>query len=207
MSLIDFMIFRVLQNGAGFTEVKLLKTLRIMRVFRVFRFFRQLTQLALMITDSIRSLIWALVLLAIIIYAFAIFLTANVSSWLHLHLGSPGSEWPTLAAEHSDADIRILEFAYGSLPQTVYTLVQAVLGGRSWHEVCTPLFKVGWLPVMLLFIYVSFVILAVLNATWLHCTCHPSLGRPAGVKMLLIVGSAPKPPQALGFFLIGSVVT
>ncbi|CAK9070614.1 unnamed protein product [Durusdinium trenchii] len=163
MSLIDFMIFRVLQNGAGFTEVKLLKTLRIMRVFRVFRFFRQLTQLALMITDSIRSLIWALVLLAIIIYAFAIFLTANVSSWLHLHLGSPGSEWPTLAAEHSDADIRILEFAYGSLPQTVYTLVQAVLGGRSWHEVCTPLFKVGWLPVMLLFIYVSFVILAVLN--------------------------------------------
>ena len=81
----------------------------------MFRFFRQLTQLALMITvrraiervrwmreDSIRSLIWALVLLAIIIYAFAgpfrpskppckaIFLTVNVSSWLHVELGSPG---------------------------------------------------------------------------------------------------------------------
>lgn len=163
MSLIDFMVFRLLQNGAGFTEVKLLKTLRIMRVFRVFRFFRQLTQLALMITDSIRSLIWALVLLAIIIYAFAIFLTANVSDWLHVELGSPGTDWPSVAADHPDLDIRILESAYGSLPQTVYTLVQAVLGGRSWHEVCTPLFKVGWLPVMLLFIYVSFVILAVLN--------------------------------------------
>ena len=163
MSLIDFMIVRLLQNTAGFTEVKLLKTLRIMRVFRVFRFFRQLTQLALMITDSIRSLIWALVLLAIIIYAFAIFLTANVSDWLHGELGALGTDWPSLAAEHPDMDIRVLESAYGSLPHTVYTLVQAVLGGRSWHEVCTPLFKVGWLPVALLFIYISFVILAVLN--------------------------------------------
>lgn len=54
MLLIDFMVFRLLQNGAGFTEVKLLKTLRIMRVFRVFRFFRQLTQLALMITAARR---------------------------------------------------------------------------------------------------------------------------------------------------------
>jgi len=56
MSLIDFMVFRLLQNGAGFTEVKLLKTLRIMRVFRVFRFFRQLTQLALMITAARRRI-------------------------------------------------------------------------------------------------------------------------------------------------------
>ena len=53
MSLIDFMVFRLLQNGAGFTEVKLLKTLRIMRVFR---FFRQLTQLALMITAARRRI-------------------------------------------------------------------------------------------------------------------------------------------------------
>ena len=52
MSLIDFMVFRLFNGGAGFTEVKLLKTLRIMRVFRVFRFFRQLTQLALMITAA-----------------------------------------------------------------------------------------------------------------------------------------------------------
>lgn len=57
MSLIDFMVFRLLQNGAGFTEVKLLKTLRIMRVFRVFRFFRQLTQLALMITAARRRIV------------------------------------------------------------------------------------------------------------------------------------------------------
>ncbi|CAJ1389495.1 unnamed protein product, partial [Effrenium voratum] len=148
MSLMDYILVRAMDASAGFTEVKMIKTLRIIRIFRVFRFFRQLTQLALMITDSIKSLIWALVLLAIIIYAFAIFLTANVSAWLQSHLEYPGIEWPLLAAEHADPDISALGWAYGSLPQTVYTLVQAVLGGRSWHEVCTPLFKVGWLPVM-----------------------------------------------------------
>ncbi|CAE6911722.1 SCN10A [Symbiodinium natans] len=164
MSLIDFVVVRFMGAGAGgFDTVKMLKTLRIIRVFRVFRFFRQLTQLALMITDSIKSLIWALVLLAIIIYVFAIFLTANVSSWLLPFLGNPGADWQEIAAEHQDAYIRVLESAYGSLPNTIYTLVLAVLGGRSWHEVCTPLMKVGWFPVSLLLVYVAFVVLAVLN--------------------------------------------
>jgi len=165
LSVIDFMVVRLLNDdaAAGFDTVKMLKTLRIIRVFRVFRFFRQLTQLALMITDSIKSLIWALVLLAIIIYVFAIFLTANVSSWILPFLGNPGEDWQLVAAEHDDFNIRVLESAYGSLPQTIYTLVLAVLGGRSWHEVCTPLMKVGWFPVMLLLVYVAFVVLAVLN--------------------------------------------
>jgi len=164
MSLLDIVVVRAMGAGAnGFDTVKMLKTLRIIRVFRVFRFFRQLTQLALMITDSIRSLIWALVLLAIIIYVFAIFLTANVSSWLLPFLGNPGADWQEVAAGHEDAHIRVLESAYGSLPQTIYTLVLAVLGGRSWHEVCTPLMQVGWFPVSLLLVYVAFVVLAVLN--------------------------------------------
>merc|ERR1719221_889381 len=58
--------------GMGFKTIKML---RIIRVVRVFRFFRKLSHLAFMILDSVRSLFWALIMLGIVIYVFAIFFT------------------------------------------------------------------------------------------------------------------------------------
>ncbi|CAE7322467.1 para [Symbiodinium natans] len=142
---------------------KMLKMLRILRVFRVFRFFRPLARLALMIMDSIRSLLWAMFMLALITYVFAVSLTAQASLWLSEQVDTSQPGWYASLAEHSSPEVRKIHSSFGSLSWTLYTLAQTALAGVSWHEVCDPLLQVGWLPVSLLLIYISFTLLAVLN--------------------------------------------
>eukprot|EP00930_Biecheleria_cincta_P047071 TRINITY_DN32564_c0_g1_i1.p1 TRINITY_DN32564_c0_g1~~TRINITY_DN32564_c0_g1_i1.p1 ORF type:complete len:726 (-),score=144.94 TRINITY_DN32564_c0_g1_i1:151-2079(-) len=165
MSLADLIaLYGFAGSGAsGLDEIKMLKTLRIVRVFRVFRFFRQLTQLALMIGDSVRSLVWAMVLLGVIIYVFAIVITAQATSYIHIRVETDNPDWFDAADSSTDVTVSALNLAFGTLSRTVYTLFQTVLGGVSWGEVTTPLLKVGVLPFVLLLGYISFVVLAVLN--------------------------------------------
>mmetsp|Transcript_13016 Transcript_13016/g.31006 ORF Transcript_13016/g.31006 Transcript_13016/m.31006 type:complete len:601 (-) Transcript_13016:189-1991(-) len=148
-------------NAVG--SAKMLKMLRILRVFRVFRFFRPLARLALMIMDSIRSLLWAMFMLALITYAFAVSLTAQASIWLVEQVDTSQLGWYESLADHADPDVRTIQKNFGSLAWTLYTLAQTTLAGVSWHQVCDPLIKIGWLPVCLLLIYISFTLLAVLN--------------------------------------------
>merc|ERR1719277_841650 len=76
-SILDFVIEHSSPEGTTSlaSGMKTIKMLRIARVFRVFRFFQELTLLALMIADSMRSLLWALSMLFIITYVFAIIFT------------------------------------------------------------------------------------------------------------------------------------
>jgi len=146
--------------------IKMLKTVRIVRVFRVFRFFRQLTELVLMIKESIKSLMWALVLLAIIVYVFAISITSTVSAWVIPKIDTASQDWLSSATSidspYAPLTVSLLN-SYGSLNNTIYTLILAVFGGVSWGDVCDPLLHVGWIPVLLLCVYIAFVVLAVLN--------------------------------------------
>ena len=47
-------------------KIEAVKILRVVRLFRVFRFFRQLSTLALMVADSVKQLLWALVMFLLI---------------------------------------------------------------------------------------------------------------------------------------------
>merc|ERR1712187_602825 len=85
MSLVDFLMTDILNAGSKnqhFASVKTIKMLRIIRVFRVFRFFHELGILVLMIVDSMLSLMWALLMLIIIIYVFAILFTQSAADFL-----------------------------------------------------------------------------------------------------------------------------
>eukprot|EP00438_Fugacium_kawagutii_P026626 Skav209613 [mRNA] locus=scaffold1634:525071:530717:- [translate_table: standard] len=74
-------------------SVKMLKMIRILRIFRVFRFFRPLARLALMIMDSIRSLLWAMFMLALITYVFGVSLTSQASTWLIEQVDTSQRDW------------------------------------------------------------------------------------------------------------------
>ncbi len=132
--------------GSG---MKVLKMLRIVRAFRVFRFFKELALLALMIADSVRSLMWALIMLAIIIYVFAIVFTNSATDYLNTH---PDSEF-----------VLIVTTQFGNLSHTVYFLLMAMLGGIDWGEVADTLIEVGKLPAAMFIFYIMFSNLAVLN--------------------------------------------
>merc|ERR1712032_553103 len=62
--------------------LKIVKMFRIVRVFRVFRFFRELSLMALLIGDSMKSLMWALLLLLLIIYVFSIGFTIQAQDYM-----------------------------------------------------------------------------------------------------------------------------
>jgi len=136
--------------GMGFKTIKML---RIIRVVRVFRFFRKLSHLAFMIIDSVRSLFWALIMLGIVIYVFAIFFTHYTTEHMKSHNNSSKS---TLIEEH-----------FGDLWTTLYTLFHSMLNGISWYTIPNALYNIPGLTGPALAFgfcgYVTFTMLAVMN--------------------------------------------
>lgn len=155
MSMVELLIQSQVDSAAGTASIgsgmKTIKMLRIIRVFRVFRFFKELSLLALMIIDSMKALVWALVMLSIILYVFAICFTVNATEYIK-------TTDPVI-----DMNVHQVHMMFGSIPKTVYSLLQTMLGGVSWGVMSDALLKVGWPLAGLFFFYVSFVMLAVLN--------------------------------------------
>jgi len=154
MSLVE-VVMLVSNTSVGHASIgsgmKTIKMLRIIRVFRVFRFFKELSLLALMIIDSMKALIWAMVMLTIILYVFAICFTVNAT------------EHVKKVNQYQDPSAAEVYRLFGSIGKTVYSLLQAMLGGVSWGVMSDALFNVGWPLAALFFFYVSFTMLAVLN--------------------------------------------
>ena len=69
------------------SKIEAVKILRVVRLFRVFRFFRQLSTLALMVADSVKQLLWALVMfLLIMCLGSRLQLSSQTNDLLHLHV-------------------------------------------------------------------------------------------------------------------------
>eukprot|EP00928_Gymnodinium_smaydae_P056189 TRINITY_DN3960_c0_g5_i1.p1 TRINITY_DN3960_c0_g5~~TRINITY_DN3960_c0_g5_i1.p1 ORF type:complete len:486 (+),score=44.95 TRINITY_DN3960_c0_g5_i1:48-1505(+) len=155
LSVFSFILQNVIggeTNRVG-SVLKTLKMLRIIRLFRVFRFSRELSLLALMIIDSLKALVWALVMLAIILYTFAICFTQIAADRLKELAIEPDVNVNTLGASKY----------FGGLMQTIYTLVMSMMDGISWGEVSDVLITVSPFAVSLFFFYIAFTKLAVLN--------------------------------------------
>lgn len=147
-SVIDFFLSHTLGdvNAAWFRSIKII---RVFRIFRIFRFLQQLWLLVLMIAESLRSLCWAMIVLCIVLYIFAILLTQLCSDFIK---------------ENPDAAIvPQAKLYFGSMGSSFYSLVQAMLDGLSWGVLSDTLFEVGFLPTTLFFSFLTFVMLAVMN--------------------------------------------
>lgn len=136
-----------LLDGNMASAMQTMRMLRIIRVFRMFRFLRELSLLAVMILDSVRSLCWAWVLVSLVMYVFAVVLTQGVVYYLD-------------SRESSD---ELLHSYFGTVDRSLYTLLQTMLGGVSWGEASNALMATGWVYPVLFFVYIVFVMLAVLN--------------------------------------------
>ncbi|CAK0857203.1 unnamed protein product [Prorocentrum cordatum] len=137
-------------DGGGLA--KMLRLFRLTRLLRIIRTFRQLKPLRVLvhsIASAGKSVFWALMLLFMIIFSFGVILTQAVS-------------------EHTEGGTRVddddLVSYYGDLLRSMLSLMMAVSGGISWHELTTPLQGTGniwW--VMLFLVYITFVYFFVLN--------------------------------------------
>jgi hypothetical protein len=158
LSIVDFTMSHAGGGASAISgNLKTIKMLRIVRIIRVFRFFRELALLAVMIADSVKSLVWALVMLTIIIYVFAICFTQSVTEYAILEYARP------VESQSDPVRMANLQRLFGSLERTTYSLIMAMLGGIDWGEVSTPLMDVGPVALFLFMFYILFVLLAVLN--------------------------------------------
>jgi hypothetical protein len=106
----------------------------------------------MMITESFKSLTWAFILMALIIYVFAICFTQSATE--HLNQIEAGGE--------TDYDFKLRDY-FGGMSSSVDNLIQAMLGGMSWGEYCGPMGQAGWAALALFYFYIFFTMFAVLN--------------------------------------------
>jgi len=131
--------------------LRLLRLVRVVRVIRVLRFFRDLRVMVLSIMGSLRPLIFALFLLSILMYIFAVCLLQFVTEELE-RLGPMAGRLGLLLQEN-----------YGTLPTAVYTLFLSISGGLSWVEACNPLIEITPLLGLIFMLYIAFSVFCVLN--------------------------------------------
>jgi len=147
------------EGGFSLTYTRLIRgfrMVRVLRVIRVLRFFRELRLMVCSMMQSIVSLSWALVLMLIIIYLFAI---------IFMHAGYIYLQEVDVARiSKEQEDVREgLATWYGSLPTGMFALLMAVSGGDDWVNFVAPLTAISPAYQILFCIYVFFVLIGMVN--------------------------------------------
>mmetsp|Transcript_49401 Transcript_49401/g.152375 ORF Transcript_49401/g.152375 Transcript_49401/m.152375 type:complete len:423 (+) Transcript_49401:578-1846(+) len=142
------------RNLNALRVLRVLRVVRVVRIVRVFRFFRELRMMVYSIMGSAQSLLWAMVLLFSTVYVVAVLITQVV--WMDLE--KDGNDTP----ERTELRAECRKF-FGSLPKSVYFLLQCVTGGIGWGDVAKPLTEIGWFYAVLMCAFTCFTILALLN--------------------------------------------
>ncbi|CAE7729046.1 CACNA1G [Symbiodinium pilosum] len=137
----------------AFRIIRLTKILRTMRLIRIFRFVNALRMLITSIFHTLKSLFWAVVLIKLNVYVFAVLFVQAVVDFKE----EPAFE--ALAERERDG----IERYYSSVLMTMLSLFMSIAGGVSWEDVVTPLMAISWIWVACFLLYVCFTYFAVLN--------------------------------------------
>jgi len=115
-----------------------------------------------------KSLMWALLLLLVIIYVFSIGFTIQAQDYLRAQnylLAVVQTSTPPTEQEQPPVGSQLdaIHQYFGSLERTAYILAQSILGGVSWGDVSDALLAMDWYVAPMFFFYILFCVLAVLN--------------------------------------------
>ncbi|CAJ1342823.1 unnamed protein product [Effrenium voratum] len=133
--------------------IRMTRILKTLRLVRIFRFIVALRTLVTSIFHTLKSLFWALVLLTLIMYLFAVLFTQAVNDYISDEDALP------LSDENLHASLNY----FGSLFETMLSLFMSIAGGVSWEDVVAPLKAISTMWVVVYLFYVSFTVFAVLN--------------------------------------------
>jgi len=136
----------------AFRIVRVTRIAKTVRLLHIFRFILALRMLITSIINTLKSLLWAIILLVLIIYVFAVIFTQSVNSFLR-------EDSNTLDPE---LEPNLVKY-FGSLTDSMLSLFMSIAGGISWVEVISPLRRISEAWVFLFLFYISFTYFAVLN--------------------------------------------
>jgi len=135
-------------HSTGYVRLlRIVRMARVLRIIRIFRFFRELRCMCMSILSCFVSLLWALLLLTLVVYIFAV---------IFMQAGA-------LDLEDSRDNEFLWRLWYGTLGETMYTLTKAISGGENWAPMVLPLQDVSPIYVFLFQAYILFIIFGALN--------------------------------------------
>jgi len=138
----------------GISVLRALRVVRIIRLLRVSANVAILCNLKTMLyslAGSGTSFLAALILLASVMYIFALLFIQGVVGYLRN------------SDNVSQTQIDNIGEYYGALDTTLWTLLGAVTGGYDWSDVAEPLVNLGPLYTFFFLLYISFVLFGLLN--------------------------------------------
>jgi len=143
--------------GANFSFVRTLRILRLIRILRLVRILRLISELRLLVMSilgSMRSLLWTVALLILLIYTISLYITQLVADYRN------GANQTNIIDEHTQD----LAKYYGSVVKTMISMFQAISGGIDWQDLMTPLKeRISFFTAMVFLVYIAFSLLAMLN--------------------------------------------
>jgi len=134
--------------------VRLTRILKTAQVIRILRFVMALRTLVTSILSTLKALFWALLLLFLIIYIFALLFTQAVDEFIFKE--DRGHQLTELEASASSR-------YFGGLFQSMLTLFMSIAGGVSWEDAIAPLMAISTVWLLAFLFYVAFTYFAVLN--------------------------------------------
>eukprot|EP00927_Polykrikos_kofoidii_P000100 TRINITY_DN10040_c0_g1_i3.p1 TRINITY_DN10040_c0_g1~~TRINITY_DN10040_c0_g1_i3.p1 ORF type:complete len:628 (+),score=94.15 TRINITY_DN10040_c0_g1_i3:166-2049(+) len=139
-----------LKNLAFVRLLRVMRVLRTLRLARLMQFVGELHVVKQAIEATVRPLLGALLLLALMCFCAGIFFTQLVAMY-RIEL-----------KEANQADERLSQY-WGNLGRSMLSLFESCFGGVDWDDVATPLSDIHQ-GVMLLFIaFVTFITIAMVN--------------------------------------------
>jgi hypothetical protein len=152
-ALLDTMMENIMDNITILRILRVVRITRVLRIIRVMKFFKDLRVMIQALASTIKTAFWALLLLLMSMYIFAIALSQIAADYVVLQIRS-GSPM---------ADDSLLVHYFGSLFKSLFTLFMSVAGGIDWEISFRPLQEVGPLPVAIYLMFIIFASFCLMN--------------------------------------------
>jgi hypothetical protein len=150
LNLIDLMKI----GGANLMSLRIVKLVnkfvKVMRMGRVVRFCKELRVILVALTHSMKTFIWTMLAMALMMYMIAVILVMGVADYLEE------------SASPNDGKIAALDH-WGSIGQAMLTNYKAVTAGEPWGEAIDSIVVAGKFYFWLWLVYIGLLMFSVLR--------------------------------------------
>lgn len=145
------------KRGKAVRVARLLRILKCVRLGRIMRYAHTFRQIVYSLKASVKTLIWTVTIVFLLLYCFAIFFCQGTTDFINDAKGRG-----LYTAGFADETFELREM-YGTMPAALYSLYKTFTGGQSWGELLAPLSSMGWIYVCFFMGFITLTFFGVLN--------------------------------------------
>jgi len=151
-SIVDLLISFLTEgtDAGALGAARMLRMVRVAKIIRVVRYLRYMRNMIFTLLHTLSSLAWSVVLMAMIMYLFAVAITEATTAYI-VHNGGD-----------SELAQKLLRY-WGHIGSSIFTLLLSITSGVSWVEPASALSLLHELYVALFVMYVCFMVFAMMN--------------------------------------------